>query len=247
MKKSVLLVFVLFLVLGCSKPGDCIEPAGNLITKEFDVSQTFFDKVIVYKGVALVITDGPEYKVTVKTGENLMDNVEVKVENGRLAIKDNTSCNLVRDYGLTTVYVTAPNLTEIHSKTEQDIVSNGVLTYPILRLFSIDLTDGAGTNDFKLQVDNGQLVIENNNVSRYYISGKTNHLIVGFYDGNGRFEGPNLHAKLINIYHRGSNDIIVYPIDEINGEMVSTGNLIIKNTPPVDSVKELFRGRKIYN
>jgi hypothetical protein len=72
-------------------------------------------------------------------------------------------------------------------------------------------------------------------------------LIVGFYDGNGRFEGPNLHAKLINIYHRGSNDIIVYPIDEINGEMVSTGNLIIKNTPPVDSVKELFRGRKIYN
>jgi hypothetical protein len=29
--------------------------------------------------------------------------------------------------------------------------------------------------------------------------------------------------------------------------MVSTGNLIIKNTPQVDSVKELFRGRKIYN
>ena len=195
----------------------------------------------------MVITEGPTYKVEVKTGENLIDNIAVKVENGLLSIKDNTTCNWVREYGVTTVYVTAPNITEIHSKTEQDIVSNGVLTFPVLRLFSIDLTDGAGTNDFKIQVDNNELVIGNNNVSRYYISGKTDNLFVGFYGGNGRFEGAGLAVKSINIYHRGYNDIIVNPIEKIEGEIVSTGNLILKNTPPLISVKESFRGRIIYH
>ena len=248
MKKiGLLLVCFLLLFSGCSKPSECIESAGNPITKVFDVSQSFFDKIIVYKGIALVITEGSIYKVEVKTGENLIDNIAVKVENGLLSIKDNTTCNWVREYGVTTVYVTAPNLTEIHSKTEQDIVSNGVLTYPLLRLFSIDLTDGAGTNDFKIQVDNNELVIENNNVSRYYISGKTDNASVLFYAGNGRFEGGGLAAKSIYVFHRGYNDVIVNPIEKIEGEIVSTGNLILKNTPPLISVKESFRGRIIYH
>jgi len=247
MKNQLLLFGVLFLFFGCSSPGDCIESAGSSMTKEFDVSQSFFDKIIVYKGIALVVTDGPTYKVTVKTGENLTDNIAVKVENGLLSIKDNTTCNLARDYGITTVYVMAPNITEIHSKTEQNIVSNGVLTYPILRLFSSDLSDGAGTNDFKIQLDNAQLYVDNNNVSRYYISGKTNDLFVGFYNDNGRFEGADLAAKAVHVYHRGSNNMIVNPIEKIEGQILSTGNVILKNTPPVIAVKELFRGRVIRN
>ena len=247
MKNQLLLFGVLFLFFGCSRPGDCIESAGSSMTKEFDVSQSFFDKIIVYKGIALVVTDGPAYKVTVKTGENLIDNIAVKVENGLLSIKDNTTCNLARDYGITTVYVTAPNITDIHSKTEQDIISNGILTYPILRLVSIDLSDGAGTNDFKIQVDNTQLFVDNNNVSRYYISGKTNDLFVGFYNDNGRFEGADLAVKTVQVYHRGSNDMIVNPLEKIEGQILSTGNVILKNTPPVIAVKELFRGRVIRN
>ncbi len=245
MKKYIVLIGFLFLIIACNKPGDCIESTGDMITKEFDVPD--FDKIIVYKGIALVVKEGPEYKVEVKTGENLIDNIEVKVVDNFLRLTDNTNCNWVRDYGQTTVYVTAPNLIELHSKTEKTISSDGVLNYPILRLFSMDLTDGAGTGDFDVQLNNFQTVIENNNVARYYISGQTNQLLLNFYDGNGRFMAENLAAKWIKVFHRGSNDMIVKPIDSITGKMVSTGDIILKNNPPLVDVEELYTGRVIYN
>lgn len=245
MKKYIVLIGFLFLLIGCNKPGDCIESTGDMITKEFDVPD--FDKIIVYKGIALVVKEGPEYKVEVKTGENLIDNIEVKVVDNFLRLTDKTTCNWVRDFGQTTVYVTAPNLIELHSKTEKTISSDGVLNYPILRLFSMDLTDGAGTGDFDVQLNNFQTVIENNNVARYYISGQTNELLLNFYDSNGRFLGENLAAKWIKVFHRGSNDMIVKPIDSITGKMVSTGDVILKNNPPLVRVEELYTGRVIYN
>ena len=245
MKKIILLVGLISLFIGCSKPSECIEATGSIITKVFTVPN--FDKIIVHQGISLVIKEGPIYKVEVQTGENLISNIEVSVNEGLLTLKDNTTCNWVREYGNTEVYVTAPNITELHSKTERLIASNGVLTYPILRLISMDLSDGAGTGDFNIQVNNSQVVIENNNVSRYYISGQTNELLVNFYDGNGRFTGNNLNAKKIVVFHRGSNDLIVKPTESITGKMVSTGNVILKNNPPIVDVQQLYHGRVIYN
>lgn len=245
MKKIILLVGFIFISISCSKPSECIESRGSIITKDFTVAD--FDKIIVHQGIGLVITEGPNFIVEVKTGENLMSNIEVKVVDGVLYLKDNTTCNWVREYGNTVVYVTAPNIIELHSKTERLIASNGVLNYPILRLISMDLSDGAGTGDFNIQVNNSHTVIENNNVSRYYISGQTDDLRINFYEGNGRFMGDNLTAKSIDVFHRGSNDIIVKPIERIGGKMVSTGNVILRNTPPIVAVEQLYLGRVIYN
>jgi hypothetical protein len=49
------------------------------------------------------------------------------------------------------------------------------------------------------------------------------------------------------VYHRGSNDMIVYPIQHIEGSILATGNVILKNVPPIINVEEVFRGRVIYN
>jgi hypothetical protein len=245
LKKITILISFLFLALGCSKPSECIESTGSIITRDYSVNA--FDKIIIYSGISLVITQGPVASVQVQTGENLISDIEVKVENGLLSIKDNTKCNWVRDYGNTTVFVTSPNISEIHSKTEKNITSNGVLSYPILRLISTDLSDGAGTCDFYLNVNNNQLVIENNNVSRYFVSGQTNNLKVNFYEGNGRFIGENLNAKEVEIFHRGTNDIIVKPIYKVTGKLYSTGNLILKRNPPIVDVQQYYRGMLIYN
>ena len=245
MKKIILLVGLIFINFGCSKPSECIESTGSIITKDFPVAD--FSKITVHQGISLVITEGPVNKVEVQTGENLMSNIQATVVDGLLTLKDNTTCNWVRDYGNTVVFITAPNITEINSKTERIIASNGILTYPILRLIAMDLSDGAGTGDFNIQVNNSQTVIENNNVSRYYISGQTDNLSVNFYNGNGRFSGDNLSAKSIYVYHRGSNDMIVKPTESITGKMVSTGNVILKNNPPIVDVQQLYHGRVIYN
>jgi hypothetical protein len=245
--RKLLFAFSVFLLFNsCSKPSDCVESTGDIITKNFEVSA--FNVVYVHKGIEMVLTQGTEFKVEVRTGENLMNDISVKVEENVLILRDNTTCNWVREYGHTIVYVTTPTLDffDIYSRTDRNITSNGVLTYPILRLDSMDLDEGAGTNDFHIQVDNYQTVIQNNNVSRYYISGQTNEVLLNFYDGHGRFFGENLTAKNIKVFHRGSNDMVVHPTESITGKMVSTGNVILKNVPPIVDVEELYQGRVIY-
>ncbi|MGG7036921.1 MAG: GIN domain-containing protein, partial [Flavobacterium sp.] len=202
MKNIVVLLLVSVFLVSCEKPSDCFESTGDFITKEFPA--TAFHTIYIHKGVGMVLKQGAEYKVEVRTGENLMDNISVEFKEDSLDLKDNSSCNWVRDYGQVKVYVTTPHLNylKIYSKTEQDIDSDGVLTYDVLHLISLDeISDGkngSGTGDFHIQVNNSQTIIENNNVSRFYISGQTNEAVMNFYNGNGRIEAGNLIAQNIH-------------------------------------------------
>lgn len=256
MKKIIFVVTVFLLLIcvassltlvSCEKPSECFETTGTIVSKTYEVTNTF-NKIYVYKGVGLVVKEGTEYKVEVITGDNLLDNITVEFRDDALFLKDNSTCNWTRAYGQIKVYVTTPHLAslDITSTTEQDIVSDGVLSHTILRLVSIDLGAGAGTNDFRFQVNNSQTVIENNNVSRYYMSGQTDEILLNFYDGHGRFEGENLIAKSIKVFHRGSNDVVVHPTESITGKMVSTGNVVLKNVPPIVNIEALYQGHVVY-
>ena len=243
----------LILVTSCGISEDCFKGNGNQITQTFPFEG--FSKIKVYDGVGLVVKEGPNYEVKIKTSDNIIDNLEVKLHGNILVIKDNSTCNIARDYGQTTVYVTIPDGTtlpliqelELHSKTEQKVQSDGILHSPIIRLFSIgDDGDGAGTGNFDIEVDNLQLVIESNNVSNFYISGHSEEMLLNFYFGNGRFYGNDLHVENIKVYHRGSNDMFVYPLQKIEGIINATGNVVLENIPPIIDVEEVFRGRVIY-
>jgi hypothetical protein len=249
MKKHIFILLFSIVILSCENPADCVKSTGSMVIKEVEV--TPFEYIRVYKGIGLVIKQGENYKVEVRSGENLIDDIEVKVRDNTLFLRDKTTCNWVRDYGQTTVYITAPNLIEIRSKTEQNIVSDGVLTYPSLNLIALDKDgdgeDGAGTGDFTLQIDNLNLFIGNNNVSRYYISGKTNDCFVGFYNGNGIVKAENLEITNFGLFHRGFNDIHVNVLQSVTGDLYSTGNLVIHSNPSQVEVIQHYQGRVIYN
>lgn len=220
----------LILVTSCGISEDCFKGNGNQITQTFPLEN--FSKIKVYDGVGLVVKEGPNYEVKVVTSDNIIDDLDVKLNSDMLIVKDNSTCNIARDYGQTTVYVTAPNLTEIHSKTDQDIRSDGVLNYADLKLFSIDISDGAGTGDFRLTLNCTNFYVESNNVSNFYITGQTENLHVFFAWGNGKFEGTNLIVNnTLSFFHRGSNNIVLFPINLLLGNIYSTGNVIIKNNP----------------
>lgn len=238
-----LFVFVL-LLYSCGISEDCIKNAGNSVTKEMAISD--FDKIRVHAGISLVVKEGPDFKVTIQSGKNIIDNIEINKQGDFLVVKDNSTCNWTRDFKAATVYVTAPNITEIHSKTEQDIFSDGTLTYPTLRLFALNEAE-AGTGDFYFNINNGQTVIESNHVSNFYISGNTSELLCNFYFGTGKFYGENFICQNIKIFQRGSNDMILKPIQSISGKILNTGNVILKNNPPIINVEQLFSGHLILN
>lgn len=247
--KRLAYIFILFLVIACDSENasDCFQKSGSIIQEEVTVSS--FDKILVNRDVELVIKEGATQSVIIETGKNLINDVTTEVIDGRLILTDNNTCNYVRDYGITKVYVTSPNITELRSSTQYDISSDGVLSYPVLSVLSEDFGASAGTfnvGDFRLQIDNTSLRVVFNNLSVAYISGETDNLNITFAAGTSRFEGRDLIAEKVTVSNRGSNDMIVNPQQEIKGKISGIGDVISVNTPAIIDVEEVYRGRLIF-
>jgi hypothetical protein len=247
MKKIIYIAFII-LVFSCNSDnaGDCFQTSGETIQQE--ISLDAFDKILVNRDIELIIKDGITQNVVIETGKNLLNDVTALVTEGRLILTDNNTCNYVRDYGITKVYVTSPNITEIRSSTQYDISSNGVLRYPSLTILSEDFNapDTFTVGNFRLQIDNLSFNIVFNNLSNCYVSGKTNNLNVTYASGTSRFEGRNLMAQNVYIWNRSSNDMIINPIQEIKGKISGTGDVICANHPPIVEVEEQYKGRLIF-
>src|SRR5690606_20304091 len=156
--------------------------------------------------IEMILKEGPEQKVVVETGENLLNDIVVEVIEGQLKLSNNNSCNYVRDYTSTKIYVTAPNITEIRSSTQLDIRSDGVLTYPDLNIYLEDYREAyQTTGNIYLDINNESIRLIFNNLSKCFVNATTNNLNINFAAGNCRFEGENLLAGTINVYHRRSN------------------------------------------
>ncbi|WP_299888936.1 head GIN domain-containing protein [uncultured Lacinutrix sp.] len=246
--KKLLYIFTVLTLVGCDSENapDCFQNTGDIIQKEFTVGA--FTKITAFKNVELIVTDDTTQSVVVETGENLLNDVKVTVENGRLLLKDENGCNLTRDYGITKIYVSASNITEIRNSSQFTVRSNGVLNYSDLKLISEDdsSSDFGNVGIFDVEVNANSLFVVINNLTTTYVSGTVNNLKVNHASGDGRFEGRNLIAQNADIYHRGTNDIIINPQVSLEAELVSTGDVIVVNTPPTLDIQEEFTGRVIF-
>ena len=246
--KNYIYIFVVLILFSCNSEdgNDCFQKAGKMVQEEVMLSS--FEKILVHRDVELILKQGVAFQVVIETGENLLNDVEAKVVANELQLTNRNTCNYVRDYGITKVYVTAPDIKEIRSSTQYDISSDGVLNYNALRLFSEDFNapENFTVGDFRLQVNTQSIRVVGNNISSFYISGVTQDLYVGFFSGTGRFQGEDLISQDVEIYHRGTNDILVNPQASITGEIRSTGDVIAFNQPAIVTVEEFYDGKLIF-
>lgn len=167
---KIVLSLMIVSLLSCDTQNslDCTQTSGTIIVE--DVTLPDFTKVVVYQRTRLIIKQGAVQQVRVETGRNLMNEIKLTVVDGRLLIKNENGCNLLRDYGITTVYITAPNLTEVRTSTGLDIQSDGILSYQNLTLLSEDtaVEDAYNTDgDFRLDLNVENLKITSTNLSNF--------------------------------------------------------------------------------
>ncbi len=244
-------VFLLFscFMISCNSDtaSDCFQTAGVLIREEVSVPD--FTKITVFENVGLVLKEGQETKVEIETGENLFNEIEVNVVNDRLTLKNTNGCNFIREYGLTKVFVTAPNIDEIRSSTGLKIESDGVLEYPSLRLISesfinseSETTDG----EFDLELNSIEIDIVVNGIAYFKLRGETEFIGVTIAAGDSRIDAKDLDAQFVDVDHRGTNDILVRPKQLIKGDIRGLGDVISYETPPLIQINEIFKGRLIF-
>jgi len=246
--KTLVYLVIIVLLFSCNSEnaGDCFQTVGSILQEE--IALDTFDKILVNRDVELIVKEGNTQKVIIETGKNLWNDVQAIVVDGQLILSDNNSCNYVRDYGNTKVYVTSPNITEIRSSTQYDVSSEGVLRYPSLTILSEDYSapDSFTVGNFRLDIDAVNFYVVFNNLSNAYITGKTDNLNVTYASGTSRFEGRNLIAQNVYIWNRSSSDMIINPIQKITGIISGTGDVICVNRPPIVEVEALYKGRLIF-
>lgn len=247
--KKPIVLFLVLILNSCNGDNvpDCFQNAGDLVRKTVDVPE--FSKITVFENLQMVLMDGAEQKVEIETGEYLFNDVSAVVEDGRLIVRNENSCNYVRDYGLTTIYVTSPNISEIRSSTGLPISSDGILNYPNLSLIAesfnnpeTETTDGS----FDLEVNASNVSIVVNGIAYFKLRGNTNNFNVTVAAGDSRIEAENLVSQNVDLNHRGSNDVYVNPQQRIRGVIRGTGDVISINRPPEIEVEELYNGRLIF-
>ncbi|WP_189603052.1 head GIN domain-containing protein [Salinimicrobium marinum] len=249
MKKILYIFLTLSVITACNKEDapDCFQTAGDMVLQEIPVSE--FEELIVHGRIKLFIKQGEDHKVTIESGENLINEVSAEVENGRLSLRNENDCNLFRDYELTTAYVTVPNLTWLQNAGNRTIESVGELNFPgiWLRSFNQEKDSEIYTNgDFRMNLISDNIRITTDGYSNFFLSGEVGYFDVYIADDDSRVEAAELVAQTVEIQHRGTNKIIVNPQQVLKGEIRSTGDVISVNRPVTVDVETFYTGNLIF-
>ncbi|MGB5388491.1 MAG: head GIN domain-containing protein [Eudoraea sp.] len=252
--RSIYLVVVmgvgLFFVMSCNGDNapDCFQNAGDIKREVIPVES--FTKITLNENTKLVLKEGNSILVEVETGEFLRNEVNAEVKDGRLVLTDTNNCNFFRKYGLTTFYVTAPNITEIRSNTGFSTVSDGVLSYPQITLISESFNDPENLTtdgEFDLELASQNINVVVNGIAYFKLKGSSANLSVVVAAGDSRVEAASLLVQNVTFNHRGSNDIIINPLESLRGTIRGTGDVRSSNRPEVIEVEELYKGRLIFD
>lgn len=249
MKYFILFLAVIFSLLSCSKQNapECFRTAGDPVSKEFTVEP--FQELIVFGRIDVYIEQGEVYEVRVESNSNLINLISAEVKAGQLILKNDISCNFFRDYNLTEIYVTVPNLTVLQNAGIGNIYSVGTLNFPELWIQAFDqeeIEEIYTVGNYYLDLISEDLRITSDNYSNFYLSGSAGYFDVYFAAGNGRLEAAELKAEIVDIQHRGTNTLIVNPQQVLKGEIRSTGDVISVNRPPIVEIETFYTGELIY-
>lgn len=247
--KKIIYIAILIGFISCNSEdvSDCFQSEGTIIQEEINVG--YFNKIRIEDDVTLVIKQALEQEVVIETGENLLNDVAVFIEEETLVIQDNNGCNLSRDYGVTKAFVSVSNLIEIRNSSTEEVISDGLISFPELKLVSNstgNIEDTHKSGDFILHLENESLIVNANGQSVFYITGKTNRARINFGDEWPRFEGEDFIINNLTIFQRSATLMKVNPLEKITGEIRGTGNVISMNRPPIVEVEEFFSGTLIF-
>lgn len=239
----------LLLFAGCDTEDapDCFQTAGRIIEKELQVEA--FNELIVYEGINLFIEQGAEHKVVVETGENLINEISAEVIDGRLILRNDNGCNFVRDYNLTSIHVTVPDLEWLQNAGNRMIKSVGELHFKNIWLRSLNQERAKGVytvGDFDLHLVSDYVRVTGDDFSNFFLRGETGYLNLYIANGDGRVEAQDMIAETVEIQHRGTNKLFVNPQQVLKGEIRSTGDVISVNRPPVVQVETFYSGKLIF-
>lgn len=231
--KHIIAIALSFFILNACQKG-CLTSTGEEITTERIGGE--FNHIQIWDNVDVQITQSDENRIQVKAGENIIDDIETRMEEGVLIIRNNNTCNWMRSYTKKIeVQVEVKQLYEIEMRGVGEISSTNAINSDSLML---NVWDAAGKVD--LTIDTKKSTI------RYHIGtadiiyrGKTR---LSYISSNsyGPVDARDLESEQTYISTIGSNNNYVWATEILEATVGSIGNIYYKGDPKI--LKTFFNG-----
>jgi len=232
------------LLFNCTGDDACFSKKGDEVSEVAQIAA--FHTIDIPMNVSAEIIPSDTYKLEIHSFENRIQALSYSVKDSVLLISNEISCEMLKSTETALLKIHTPTLKRIHSRTQFQVYSNTVLTYPNLYLLtSIPKVESASTH-FNFRVNNNSVTVEDNQVGYFQLTGNTNVLDVQLYGANGAVDAKALNAKEVKMFHRSNQNIHLYPLDKIEGTLYSVGNAYLYNKLQTVNVNRLYTGAIIY-
>ncbi len=229
MKKTLLLISILFTIADCKKENscDCFKSTGKIVSDQRDVSG--FSSIFISDNVNLYLTQDPIYSVRVEAGEHLIPLITTELKHDSLYVRNKNKCNWVRSYKpKVNVYISLPSLVFIQNSGCGTITTTNTLTGDSLRFYSInasgDLTLNMDVKKCYLTIHTGCLNVN--------ASGKADYIDI-YYNGDGMIHCENVVSHLASVTNKSTGNIYVNVSDNFYYNISYNGNIYYRGDPPI--------------
>ena len=206
--------------MSCGKESSCIKSTGDIKIEQRNVSAEV-KKIRISEKIHFVFTQSNNLNLSVEGGKNLLPYINTKISGDELIISSDNKCNFLRDYGKPiTVYLSLPTLSEIDYRGQGTITSTNTLN-----LTDFEFNSWSGTGSVNLNINANRVFIhQHSGPADFTLNGKVDYLYA-YTLGNGWFHFNRLIAKSGRVNHKGSGDISVRVLNELNIDLISIGNV----------------------
>lgn len=219
MKIAVYISFFAFLIVACNKPEDraCYKGYGEVSEIEYAIDSVKEFKL--YKNIKYRFYQDSTRKVVVRTGENILNFIDVQTVDYVTSIHNNNKCHFLRENDkLVEVDIHYPHYRDIYAESTDSIIFMDTLKGDKV---GWHLRDGGGT--LLLNVDVNHIVLSVSfGVGNYVVSGQSKYANLSIQN-KGRGNALDLKAKFISIYQSSNADLLVN-LDSAEVDVLFYGN-----------------------
>ncbi|QIX63009.1 DUF2807 domain-containing protein [Hymenobacter sp. BT18] len=218
---------------------DCLKSTGPVETthRELPAFHTF----TVYDNVDVIIVPDSRFFAEVRTGRNLQEDLELRVQDSALVIENTSRCNWVRRYDVPReVRLHLPSVVNIYQRGENSIRTASSLRTDALFCHLI------GAGDVDLEVDCRYLALSQYELGDIRLRGRTDelHFTLG---GLGRLFAQELTTTdcYFQTNHDSGGDAHVRASRLIGGRHAGAGTLFYAGQPAAVDISVTGKGKAI--
>lgn len=200
----------------------CINGKGPIVSVDLDLP--VFDAVHLAMPGQVFITQGAEQSVRIEAKQNIIDELELDVNNGRWTIETN---RCIRDLDDFRVFITMKDIHELNISGSGDIIGENFFAVDDI---SLRIT---GSGDMDLGLDADDIEVDITGSGNMTIEG-TGDYLDSRISGSGDIRAFPLEVNRAKFNISGSGDAEISVKDELDVRISGSGDVKYKGNPSVD-------------